>query len=66
MNYIKKLQAQLAEKEKQIEMAKNEVNNFISHLHSDKFAGHDSQGNRKDWISTADVLNRLMEIRRIL
>ena len=38
------------------------INDFRALLHSDKFAGYDSDGDRKDWIATGDVLNWLREI----
>jgi len=66
MNYIKQLQEKNKSLQSQIDSAQTEINDFISFLHSDKFAGVDSAGERKDWISTADVLHKLMEIRSLL
>lgn len=63
MNYIKKLESErneLREKSQTVEMA---INNFIAHLHSPKFQGVESNGERKDWIATGDVLNFLIELR---
>lgn len=63
MNYIKQLQAENAALKETIQTAQNEINFFLSYLHSDKFAGVDSAGGRKDWISTSDVINRMREMR---
>lgn len=62
MNYIKKLQQQLARQTDAIERARVEIDLFTAHLHSQKFVGTED-GNRKDWISTGDVLSRLSDIR---
>ena len=63
MNYIKQLQAENKSLNNQIENVQGEINNFISFLHSDKFSGQQSDGERKDWIATSDVLARLREMR---
>lgn len=65
MNYILSLKEKNETQYAQLKAIEQEINDFISFLHSDKFAGVDSQGNRKDWISTGDVLNRMMEIRSL-
>lgn len=44
----------------------DEINSFLIHLDSDKFRGVQSDGERKDWIATGDVKNRLQEFRRIV
>lgn len=63
MNYIHNLQAQNSALREQLAEKNEKINDFISFLHSDKFKGVESDGSRKDWISTADVLNFLMQIR---
>ena len=63
MNYIKQLQADNANLKQSLSDIEAELNNFLAHLHSDKFAGIDSQGNRKDWISISDVIHRIIELR---
>lgn len=65
MNYIKQLQAENQRLKDEIAMIHDELLNFISFLHSDKFRGVQSDGARKDWISTTDVINRLIEIKNI-
>lgn len=66
MNYIKSLQAEIAQKNAQIAEAKETIQEFLAHLNGPKFTGVDSDGSRKDWISTADVIFRLQELRSIL
>lgn len=66
MNYIAQLQKDVEAREQAIIRANKEIDLFFRHLHSDKFAGFDSQGERKDWIATADVIARLMEMRKAL
>jgi len=62
MNYIQSLQGQVAELKKQIELRDKKLNDFICFLHTDKFVGVESNGDRKDWISTGDVLNIVRDI----
>ena len=64
MNYIKQLQSDNEIRGESLRSVRNAIDEFISHLHSDKFRGHDSDGDRKDWISTADVINALREIKQ--
>lgn len=65
MNYIKQLQADNTNLKKQISAALNEINAFIVFLNSNKFCGTEG-GERKDWISTGDVLRQLNEIKQVL
>lgn len=64
-NYILRLQQELAEANASRDAAMAEINHFIAHLHGPKFAGNES-GERRDWISTGDVITRLIEIRSTL
>lgn len=66
MNYIKQLQAENAALKAAATRADGEVTSFLAHLHSNKFAGVAADGSRKDWIATADVIHRLVDIRRML
>lgn len=59
MNYIKQLQAQIVENDDAILRTKEAIQEFRAHLLSPKFQGVDTDGDRKDWIATADVLARL-------
>jgi hypothetical protein len=63
MNYIKRLEAEAGAKDAKIANVQDQINAFITFLHGDKFAGFESNGDRKDWISTADVIERLREMR---
>ena len=63
MNYIKKLQLENSELANQINRTDYAINEFRVLLHSPKFCGTDLDGERKDYISTADVLNHLLIIR---
>ena len=62
MNYIKRLEAELAELKQRHEAGQQEIREFREHLASAKFVGDDN-GERKDWIATSDVINRLGNIR---
>jgi hypothetical protein len=75
MNYIKQLQERIQKLEADRECAKLEAAAFRQHLHSAKFVGTEQRWvdcaacddrhvieERKDWISTADVLQRLQHI----
>lgn len=57
MNYIKKMEADLGEAHKAIFWALETLNDQRVHLlRSPKFTGVESDGGRKDWISTSDVV----------
>lgn len=62
MNYIKQLQAEIKAKDCQIKALERNFDSFIAHLHSPKFVGEEN-GERKDWISTGDVIRWLHETR---
>ena len=62
MNYIKSLETKVKDLELQISNAKQEIQEFRSHLAGAKFTGIDLDGSRKDWISTSDVNARLLNI----
>ena len=62
MNYIKRLQAENESAYHRLAQAADEVHEFISHIHSDKFTGMASDGSRNDWIATKDVHARLQNI----
>ena len=66
MNHILKLQNDLRERDAAIREAQEQITNFFAHLRSDKFVGEDSDGARKDWISTTDVIQRLADLRTAL
>ena len=66
MNYIKKLEATVANQKAALEEAREEIDAFTAFLHTDKFTGTEFDGreyHRKDWISTSDLLSRLSDIR---
>lgn len=55
MNYIKQLQADNAAAKNQANEILNDIIAFKAMLASPKFTGVESDGSRKDWISTGDV-----------
>lgn len=66
MNYIQKLQEENKEKGQRLAKIQRELNDFLVFLHSPKFVGVESDGGRKDWISTGDAINKLKEIRDLV
>lgn len=60
MNYIHQLQADLCGHIAAIESMRQSMRQFQSFLNGPKFTGTDN-GERKDWIATADVLHWLRE-----
>ena len=55
MNYIARLQADLAAAAAALSAKTEAIQEFRVHLAGDKFAGTDTDGSRKDWIATGDV-----------
>ena len=55
MNYIARLQAELATAEAALKAKAEALQEFRVHLAGDKFAGVEADGSRKDWIATSDV-----------
>jgi hypothetical protein len=55
MNYIHRLQAGFNQARDQIAAIDAEIQAFRLHLTGDKFCGYEADGERKDWIATADV-----------
>lgn len=66
MNYIKQLQEDKNNLANKLAAVLLELDNFNSHLHSEKFCGVDSTGERKDWIATEDVILRIREIKNLI
>ena len=56
MNYIARLQADLAAARAEIVAKDEALHAFRVHLHGDKYCGADPDGSRRDWIAIADVL----------
>lgn len=66
MNYIKQLEQDRLELGKKVANMYLELNDFIAFLQtSPKFRNEPGQ-ERKDWISTSDVINRLQEIKNLV
>jgi hypothetical protein len=63
MNYINRLQTERAEHAEQSKAIEDSLQSFLELLHSPKFTGIESDGGRKDWISTSDVLNIIIPLR---
>jgi hypothetical protein len=62
MNYITRLQADLTSAQAEAAAKAEAMQDFRTHLASDKFAGHDPDGSRRDWIAVADVYAWLSHI----
>lgn len=62
MHYIQQLRRAVAIREAQLRTMDAQIHQFRAFLHSPKFTGTEN-GERKDWISTGDVLNWLREAR---
>jgi len=65
-NYIKQLENEVAALSKALKNAESELDLFIAFLHSPKFSGVESDGSRKDWIATGDVISRMRELKNAL
>jgi hypothetical protein len=64
MNYIARLQEELASAKAALTAQAEAIQEFRIHLAGDKFAGFETDGGRKDWIAVADVnawLARIVE-----
>ena len=64
MNHIARLQTDLADARADLRGKAETIQAFRVHLASDKFAGFDPNGGRRDWIATRDVhawLSRIAE-----
>jgi hypothetical protein len=65
MNHILRLQTENKELKNQLDSVSQELQAFKAYLQtSPKFNGTE-QGERKDWIATTDVINRLQEINNL-
>lgn len=63
MNYIRRIQADNANLETTIDTANVSINDMIAFLNGPKFTGTESDGGRKDWIATGDVIAWLQNLR---
>ena len=66
MNYIKQLQKELVESNEMKEKLFLALNEFRSKLLGSKFTGLDIDGERKDWISTTDVIRWIDDTKQSL
>ena len=62
MNYIARLQGELAEAQEQLQAKDEALRAFRAHITGEKFSSFDSDGSRKDWIAVRDVDARLLDI----
>ena len=62
MNYIARLQTELAALQQQLQAKDEALRAFRTHIASEKFSGFDGDGSRKDWIAVRDVDARLLEV----
>lgn len=65
MNYIETLRTMNRELTNQHADMVERIEYFRQHLLTPKFTGLDSDGSRKDWIATGDVLRFLEDIKRV-
>lgn len=64
-NYIQTLQTIASDRADRLMRIHERVEYMRAHLLSSKFQGIDVNGDRKDWIATADVLRFIEELRII-
>lgn len=64
MNYIQCMQNKVKAAELTVNNVEMDLDQFISFLHSAKFTGTESNGERKDWIATGDAIKILREIKQ--
>jgi len=62
MNYITRLQEDLARAQEQLEAKDEALRDFRAHIACAKFSGFETDGSRKDWIAVRDVDARLLQI----
>jgi hypothetical protein len=62
MNYIVRLQADVATAHAELAAKSEAIQAFRVHLAGEKFHGIEADGSRKDWIAVADVLAWLATI----
>jgi len=55
MNYISRLQAEVASLEQEVRAMRDAAADFRAHLAGAKFQGFEEDGDRKDWIAVADA-----------
>lgn len=65
MNFIQQLQKENAELKAKLAAASEATTDYMAYLLTSKFVGVEN-GERKDWISTGDVSDWLMSLRRQL
>jgi hypothetical protein len=61
MNYIARLQGELAEAQEQLQAKDEALRAFRAQIAGEKFSGFDKDGSRKDWIAVRDVDARLVD-----
>ena len=59
---VRALQLEVEQLKAMVNSFETSCNHFKGHLHSDKFSGVDSSGERKDLIATGDVLNWIRDM----
>ena len=62
MNYIKRLEKENSDLKKALQEDGAAVHGFKVELDAPKFNGVDTDGGRKDWMSTQDIRDRLDRI----
>lgn len=64
-NYIQTLQTIAADRGERLTQLHERIESMRAHLLSSKFSGVDLDGDRKDWIATADVLRFIEDLRAV-
>ena len=65
MNYIKTLESIANERGERLTQIHESIEWMRLHLLSSKFVGQSTDGERKDWVATADVLRWIESLRTI-
>jgi hypothetical protein len=63
VNFIHLLQKDNSTLRDGLDLLDTEICDFLQFLNSAKFTGTESNGDRKDWIATGDVIHRLVDFR---
>ena len=64
MNYIHTLKREKAVDKAELLDLYASLDFFRLRLQSEKYTGHQADGSRKDWISTADVFNWIQDVKK--
>jgi hypothetical protein len=63
MNYIKQLEAEVRALKNEKAVVVEQITELAVYLGSEKFQGVDAKGERKDWVSSREIVAHLMSMR---